>query len=680
MIKVRINSLPSKKVAIEEILIQPGDYIDENQAIALIKYQNKTIPIISPTSGQIKKVYLKLNKKLKIGKKIIKIDETKIKNNSTSIFSNKWIKVDDENFDTNNIETIKNNVVDQKSQINLDTTKITKSGNPQIDQKIKDLQEKVGGVSKYRQKINEKINNISSTKSESETKTNDEKQLTFRKIINQRVDEVKKNNNTDYTSEKQVNKMEKNDSKLNENQLIKRKDIPVGEPRPMSYAERIFARAEAFEKAKTNNKNLVLSGKILNRMNALSTDENPDLNSIVSNLTNNNDLNNDFTNNNLNNEQYMQNSSILTNQQMPIEQNVQTINNNLPNLNNFVQLPQNQNLMQQQMYQQLLNLQNQQLLTNPLLMQLYPQFFAQQQMQQQLLLNQMLNFNPMLNNLYLWNLPNISQLPLPNLNNLSHQLPQTQSNQQQSQIYQVKQDNASDANLQNILNQLNNQNKNLHLSGQKKSNSNPIVTSLTNEVDLTSILKLRERLIATGGKEYARLNYIIFIIKAVSSALKQYPQLNAIYDQESGQTIIKNYHNISLTTTTGEGIKNPVINSVNQLSIKQLSHNLENILMRVKTKQADFSYFEGSTISITNFGSHRVVSGVAPIQDNHVAAISIGKVEKRPVVLGDKLVIRHLCHISITINQRSIDNSLAGNFLGTLKESLEKPDIITFAG
>lgn len=277
-------------------------------------------------------------------------------------------------------------------------------------------------------------------------------------------------------------------------------------------------------------------------------------------------------------------------------------------------------------------------------------------------------------------MPNIQQLPGPNLNNFSQQLPQVQSNQQQSQIYQVKQDNPNDANLQNILNQLNNQNKNSHLSNQKIPNNNPIVTSLTNEVDLTSILKLRERLIATGGKEYARLSYIIFIIKAVSSTLKQYPQLNAIYDQDSGQTIIKNYHNIALTTTTGEGIKNPVINSVNQLSIKQLSHNLENILMRVKTKQANSSYFEGSTISITNFGSHRVVSGVAPIQTNHVAAISIGKVEKRPVVVGDKLLIRHLCYISITIDQRSIDNSLAGNFLESLKESLEKPDIITFAG
>lgn len=305
----------------------------------------------------------------------------------------------------------------QKEQFNLNTTENSKSVNPQVNQKIKDLQEKVGGVSKYRQKINEKINSISGVKTESETKTDNEKQLTFRKIINQRVDEVKKNSNINHTSEKQVNKMERNNSnnsnnlQLNEDQLIKRKDTPVGEPRPMSYAERIFARAEAFEKAKINNKNLVLSGEVLNRINSLPTDENPNLNNIVNNLTNNNnDLNNDFTNNNnLNNEQYMQNNmqnnSISTNQQLPIEQNIQAITNNLPNLNNFVQLPQNPNLLQQQMQQQLLNFQNQQILTNPLLMQLYPQLVAQQQlqqqMQQQLLLNQMLNFNPMLNNLYL---------------------------------------------------------------------------------------------------------------------------------------------------------------------------------------------------------------------------------------------------------------------------------------
>lgn len=85
--KIRINNLPDKKAIVKEILVAPGEFIAENCPIVLIECNNKTMPIISPISGKIKKIYLKVNKKIKVNKKVAKINENDFKEKIVSEFN-----------------------------------------------------------------------------------------------------------------------------------------------------------------------------------------------------------------------------------------------------------------------------------------------------------------------------------------------------------------------------------------------------------------------------------------------------------------------------------------------------------------------------------------------------------------------------------------------------------------
>ncbi|WP_338971637.1 2-oxo acid dehydrogenase subunit E2 [Spiroplasma endosymbiont of Panorpa germanica] len=200
--------------------------------------------------------------------------------------------------------------------------------------------------------------------------------------------------------------------------------------------------------------------------------------------------------------------------------------------------------------------------------------------------------------------------------------------------------------------------------------------SISTEIDMTAILKLKHVLKKNDPTGLA-FSTIAFITKAVSLALEQYPKINSTYDPTTNQQIVKNHHNIGLATETSEGLVVPVLKFVEKLTVKQVAIDIREMTNRLRRGEL-FNYeTTGSTITLANFGNVGAIHATPTIFYPNAAVIGVGKVVKKPIVVEkEKLAIKAIMSISLTVDQRIIDASESGRFLSTLKEILEKPELL----
>ncbi|KAF0850164.1 2-oxo acid dehydrogenase subunit E2 [Spiroplasma poulsonii] len=200
------------------------------------------------------------------------------------------------------------------------------------------------------------------------------------------------------------------------------------------------------------------------------------------------------------------------------------------------------------------------------------------------------------------------------------------------------------------------------------------------EIDMSSIID-QQRKLKNANTEYGvRFSTMSFLVKAVSLALSEYPKLNSYYDSKTNQIVIKNSQHIGLATETSEGLVIPVIKFTERMSLKQIAINIQETIERLRQGELYDYELQGSTITIANYGTVGAVNATPTIFYPNSAVIGIGRIVRKPVVIkGDKLVIRSMMNIALTVDQRIIDAAEAGIFLTRLKEILEAPELITLS-
>lgn len=202
--------------------------------------------------------------------------------------------------------------------------------------------------------------------------------------------------------------------------------------------------------------------------------------------------------------------------------------------------------------------------------------------------------------------------------------------------------------------------------------------TITCEVDMSTILKMQAKLRNTSNESGIKFSSVSFIVKAISLALIEYPKLNSSYDPKTNEIIIKHSHNIGLATETSEGLIVPVIRYVERLTLKQVAVNIQETIERLR--QAELSEYEmnGSTITMSNYGPVGATQATSTIFYPNAALISAGRIVRKPIVIkNDKVAVRSVMVISLSVDQRIIDAAEAGAFLTRLKELLEYPELLS---
>ncbi|MEZ4575016.1 MAG: dihydrolipoamide acetyltransferase family protein [Vampirovibrionales bacterium] len=196
------------------------------------------------------------------------------------------------------------------------------------------------------------------------------------------------------------------------------------------------------------------------------------------------------------------------------------------------------------------------------------------------------------------------------------------------------------------------------------------------EADFTQLVAIRRDLDAearamTDGQ--VKVTYLPFIIKAVIAAMAQYPVLNSSLDEAGSEIVLKYDYNSGVAVATDQGLVVPVIHHADQLNLLQLSEAIGTLSQKARANQLTLDDVQGGTFTLTSIGSIGGIFSAPIVNVPEVAIMGIQKIEPRPVVVDNEIVIRDRSYLSISCDHRVVDGAEAALFMKAVVEILEHP-------
>jgi len=210
----------------------------------------------------------------------------------------------------------------------------------------------------------------------------------------------------------------------------------------------------------------------------------------------------------------------------------------------------------------------------------------------------------------------------------------------------------------------------------QKSKNTAAHFTYVEEVDMTDLVHLREKLKVKAEKKGTKLTYLPFIIRAVVAALKDHPTLNASLDDEKGEVVVKRYYNIGIATATDAGLIVPVVHDADKTDLYGLAREIERLAEASRTNKLTPRDVQGGTFSITSLGALGGILATPIINWPEVAILGVHRIEKRPVVRNDQVVVHEMMYLTCSFDHRVIDGHIGAAFVESVKEYLEHPALL----
>lgn len=207
----------------------------------------------------------------------------------------------------------------------------------------------------------------------------------------------------------------------------------------------------------------------------------------------------------------------------------------------------------------------------------------------------------------------------------------------------------------------------------------PRVTNF-DDADVTDLEALRR----TSKEDYAaegiKLTTMPFLIKAVSSALRGHPSMNAVIDMDNDQITYRDYVNIGIAVDTERGLVVPNIRHSDSMSIPDIARALDDLAKRVRGGDFGVNELRGGTFTISNLGAIGGTYSTPIINVPEVAILLVGRTRKLPVVMpDDSIQAREMMPLSLSYDHRLVDGGTAARFLNDVIAYLEAPSRLLLA-
>jgi pyruvate dehydrogenase E2 component (dihydrolipoamide acetyltransferase) len=219
------------------------------------------------------------------------------------------------------------------------------------------------------------------------------------------------------------------------------------------------------------------------------------------------------------------------------------------------------------------------------------------------------------------------------------------------------------------------------ISGPHLQKSWQIIPHVTqyDEADVTELEALR-RTIKEEMKRSAdpvSISILPFIVKAVVAALKKFPEMNASFDEESGELILKHYYHIGIAVDTPEGLIVPVLKDADAKSVTDIARELASLSQKARERKLRPEDLSGGSFSISSLGGIGGTAFTPLINPPQVAILGVSRLAKKPVWDGKEFVPRDILPFSVAYDHRVIDGAAGVRFttylaslLGDLRRTL----------
>jgi 2-oxoglutarate dehydrogenase E2 component (dihydrolipoamide succinyltransferase) len=211
----------------------------------------------------------------------------------------------------------------------------------------------------------------------------------------------------------------------------------------------------------------------------------------------------------------------------------------------------------------------------------------------------------------------------------------------------------------------------------KEAQNTAAMLTTFNEADMTEVMALRERYRDLFEKQYGvRLGFMSIFVKACIIALKEIPAANGEIDGED--IIYKNHYDIGVAVGTEQGLVVPVVRDADLLSFAEIEKKVADLGRRARDGKLSLEELSGGTFTITNGGVYGSLMSTPILNPPQAAILGMHKIQKRPMVVGDRIEARPMMYLALSYDHRLIDGREAVSFLVRVKECLEDPQRMLF--
>jgi 2-oxoisovalerate dehydrogenase E2 component (dihydrolipoyl transacylase) len=196
------------------------------------------------------------------------------------------------------------------------------------------------------------------------------------------------------------------------------------------------------------------------------------------------------------------------------------------------------------------------------------------------------------------------------------------------------------------------------------------------EIDVTELEALRERLNAQWGAERGRLTLLPLLVRAIVLAVRRYPQVNARFDDEAGVVTRHGAVHVGIATQTQAGLMVPVLRHAEARDLWSSAAEIARLAGAARAGHATRDELSGSTITISSLGALGGIAATPVINAPEVAIVGVNRIVLRPVMLGGDVVARRMMNLSSSFDHRVVDGQDAAEFVQALREVLESPAML----
>ena len=196
------------------------------------------------------------------------------------------------------------------------------------------------------------------------------------------------------------------------------------------------------------------------------------------------------------------------------------------------------------------------------------------------------------------------------------------------------------------------------------------------EIDVTELESLRARLNALHSAERGKLTLLPFLARAMVLALREFPQINARYDDEAGVVTQYGAVHLGVAAQTPSGLMVPVLRHAETLDLWSCAAEVARLAEAAREGKAARDELSGSTITLTSLGALGGIVSTPVINHPEVAIVGVNRVVERPVFQSGQVVARKLMNLSSSFDHRVVDGMHAAEFIQCIRRYLECPALL----
>jgi 2-oxoisovalerate dehydrogenase E2 component (dihydrolipoyl transacylase) len=193
-------------------------------------------------------------------------------------------------------------------------------------------------------------------------------------------------------------------------------------------------------------------------------------------------------------------------------------------------------------------------------------------------------------------------------------------------------------------------------------------------VDVTRMMQLVERLSASRDFAGIKVGPLAVVAKALLLAVRRNPDINATWDEDRQEIVVKGYVNLGIAAATPRGLMVPNIKDAHSLTLPALAQAINALAATAREGKTPPSDMTGGTITITNVGVFGVDTGTPILNPGEAAILCFGAIRDMPWVHEGEIAVRKVTTLSVSFDHRLVDGELGSRFIADIAAVLENPD------